>query len=269
MASTSDDRLARAGAAIAGSLRFLSRVPVPVLGPLDNPARLPDLSRDAWAMPVAGAVIGLAGAAALWLTAWLGLPPLPAAALAVTVGVAVTGALHEDGLADTADGLAAGGSAERRLAVMRDSHIGAAGAAALVLSLILRVSALAAIAELSATIAAAAFVAANAVSRAAAMAPLALLPPARTDGIAVAAGRPTAGGFTSAAAAAVVLALLIGGAETGMAATLAGLAAAAVAVRLLLRLMRATLGGGTGDVAGAAEQAAACAFLLAVAATLP
>ncbi|MFM9858803.1 adenosylcobinamide-GDP ribazoletransferase [Pseudoxanthobacter sp. M-2] len=269
MASTSDDRLARAAAAIAGCLRFLARVPVPVLGPLDDPARLPDLARDAWAMPVAGAVIGLAGAAALWLTAWLGLPPLPAAAVAVAVGVAVTGALHEDGLADTADGLAAGGSAERRLAVMRDSHIGAAGAAALVLSLILRVSALAAIAEVSPTVAAAAFVAANAVSRASALAPLALLPPARTDGIAVAAGRPTAGGLTSAGATAAVLALLIGGAETGMAATIAGLAAAAVAVWLLLRLMRATLGGGTGDVAGAAEQAAACAFLLAVAATLP
>jgi adenosylcobinamide-GDP ribazoletransferase len=269
MASTSDDRLARAAAAIAGCLRFLARVPVPVLGPLDDPARLPDLARDAWAMPVAGAVIGLASAAALWLTTWLGLPALPAAAVAVTVGVAVTGALHEDGLADTADGLAAGGSTERRLAVMRDSRIGAAGAAALALSLLLRVSALAAIAEVSPTVAAAAFVAANAVSRAAALAPLALLPPARVDGIAVAAGRPTASGLAAAAVAAAVIALLIGGAETGFSATLAGLATVVVAVWLLLRTIRATLGGGTGDVAGAAEQAAACAFLLAVAAAVP
>jgi adenosylcobinamide-GDP ribazoletransferase len=268
MTSTSDDRLARGGAAIAGCLRFLARVPVPVLGPLDDPARLPDLCRDAWAMPVAGAVIGLVGAVALWLTAWLGLPALPAAAVAVAVGVTVTGALHEDGLADTADGLAAGGSQERRLAVMRDSHIGAAGAAALVLSLILRVSALAAIAEVSPIVAAAALVAANAVSRAAALAPLALLPPARADGIAVAAGRPTGRGLAAAAITATVLALLIGGAETGVAATLAGLAGAALAVWLLLRLMRATLGGGTGDVAGAAEQAAASAFLLAVAAAV-
>jgi adenosylcobinamide-GDP ribazoletransferase len=268
MGETVDGGVARAGAAIGACLRFLTRLPVPRLGPLDDPARLPDLACEAWAMPVAGAVVGLVGAFVLALAAALGLPPFSAAAVAVAVGVAVTGALHEDGLADTADGLAAGGSAERRLAVMRDSRIGAAGAAALVLSLVLRVAALSAIAEVSATAAAAALVAAGAVSRAAALAPLALLPPARPDGIAAAAGRPGGHALALAAATAAVLAGLAGAAGTGLGATLAGLATAAVAVSALLRIIRSTLGGATGDVAGAGEQTAAAAFLLAVAAAL-
>lgn len=265
----SDDRhrpLARAGAALGAGLRFLSRLPVPRLGALDDPARLPDLTRQAWALPLAGAVIGLAGAASLWLTSSLGLPALPAAAVAIAVGVVVTGALHEDGLADTADGLAAGGNAERRLAVMRDSRIGAMGATAVALSLILRVSALAAIVDASATAAVVALITANTASRAAALAPLALLPPARTDGIAAAAGKPAGTAFAAAlaVAAAVVLALLT--ASAGFLAGLAGLAAAALATLVLLRIARRTLGGGTGDIAGACEQVATCAFLLAVSA---
>jgi adenosylcobinamide-GDP ribazoletransferase len=261
-------RLAAAGAALGASLRFLTRLPVPTLGPDDDSSRLPDLSRDAWAFPLAGAVVGLVGGATLWLVSWIGLPALPAATVAIAAGIAATGALHEDGLADTADGLAAGGSAERRLSVMRDSRIGAAGATALALSIVLRVAALSAIVEKSPVLAAAVLVAAEAAARAAALAPMALLAPARTDGIGVAAGRPSRPALVVAscvaAALAVILLILFG----NVAAAFAGLLAAAVAALVVVRTAARSFGGSTGDVAGAAEQAAAIAFLLAAAAAV-
>jgi adenosylcobinamide-GDP ribazoletransferase len=261
-------RTAAAGAALGASLRFLTRLPVPTLGPDDDSSRLPDLSRAAWAFPLAGAVIGLLAGATLWLCTWIGLPALPAAAVAIAAGVAATGALHEDGLADTADGLAAGGSAERRLAVMRDSRIGAAGATALALSLVLRVAALSAIIELSPGLAAAVLVAAEAVARAAALAPMALLPPARSDGIGVAAGRPSRSALVTAScvSAAIAVILLI---SFGIPLTpLAGILAAAAAALVVVRAAAKAFGGATGDVAGAAEQAGVIAFLLAAAAVV-
>src|SRR5208282_3251017 len=136
-----------------------------------------DLNRIAWAAPVAGAVVGFAGVLALAAAEALGLPPLVGAAL-----VAATGALHEDGLADVADGFGGGATRERKLAIMRDSRIGAYGAVALVLALIVRVGALSAALAHGFSSAAGALVIAAAVSRAGALAPLALLDPARTDG---------------------------------------------------------------------------------------
>jgi adenosylcobinamide-GDP ribazoletransferase len=261
-------RLATGGAAFGASLRFLTRLPVPTLGPDDDFSRLPDLARQAWAFPLAGAVVGLLSGATFWLASWIGLAGLPAAALAIAAGIVATGALHEDGLADTADGLAAGGGTERRLSVMRDSRIGAAGATALVLSIVLRVAALSAISEVSAGLAAAVLVAANAASRAAALAPMTLLAPARSDGIGVAAGRPSRSALAAAsciaAAFAVILLIPFGNAVL----PLAGMLAAAVAALVVVRAAATSFGGGTGDVAGAAEQAAAIAFLLAAAAAV-
>lgn len=261
-------RLAAAGAALGASLRFLTRLPVPTLGPDDDSSRLPDLSRVAWAFPLAGTVVGLTGGATLWFCTWIGLPALPAAAVAIATGVAATGALHEDGLADTADGLAAGGSAERRLSVMRDSRIGAAGATALTLSIVLRVAALSAIAEVSPGLAATVLVAAEAAARAAALAPMTLLPPARRDGIGATAGRPPPGGLIVAsglAAGIVCICLMSFG---FVAAPFVAMLAAAAATTVVTHTAERALGGSTGDVAGAAEQAASIAFLLAAAAAV-
>jgi adenosylcobinamide-GDP ribazoletransferase len=260
--------LATAGAALGASLRFLTRLPVPTLGPNDDSSRLPDLSRTAWAFPLAGAVVGLVGGATLWIASWIGLAALPAAALAITASIAATGALHEDGLADTADGLAAGGSAERRLSVMRDSRIGAAGATALALSIVLRVAALSAIIEISPGLAAAVLVVAEAVARAAALAPMALLAPARSDGIGVAAGRPSRSALAAASCVAAAIAVILLIPFGNAVAPLAGMLAAAVAALVVVRTAAKAFGGSTGDVAGAAEQAATIAFLLAAAAAV-
>ena len=114
----------------------------PALSATPAPAAPLDIDRIAWAAPVAGAVVGLIGALVLALTALLGLPLLLRAGLATAALVAATGALHEDGLADVADGFGGGATRERKLEIMRDSRIGAYGAIALALALILRVGAL-------------------------------------------------------------------------------------------------------------------------------
>src|SRR4030088_1447904 len=78
---------------------FCTRLPLAHAEPIDSG----DIARASWAMPLAGALGGLIGAAVYWLPSAVGLPPLPAAALALAATLAATGCLHEDGLADTAD----------------------------------------------------------------------------------------------------------------------------------------------------------------------
>ncbi|MHA1151288.1 MAG: adenosylcobinamide-GDP ribazoletransferase, partial [Alphaproteobacteria bacterium] len=121
------------------ALAFLTRLPL-TLSESDQP---PDLARAARAMPLVGAAIGLGGAAIYWLSGTLGLTPAISGLLAVAATILLTGALHEDGLADSADGLFAGAEPGRRLEIMRDSRTGTYGALALILSVGLRATALA------------------------------------------------------------------------------------------------------------------------------
>ncbi|MBL0224068.1 MAG: adenosylcobinamide-GDP ribazoletransferase [Geobacteraceae bacterium] len=122
------------------AMQFLTIIPIP----FDTRCQKEDLGRSTAIFPLAGLSIGGLLVGLNWLIApWLA-PPLTAALL-VTALAAVTGALHLDGLADVSDGLAARGSRERFLAVMKDSNVGAVGAVALVLGLVLKWQALLAI----------------------------------------------------------------------------------------------------------------------------
>ena len=143
-----------------------------------------DVARASWALPVAGLLVGLLGAAVYSIAIGLGLTSGPAAMLALATTILVTGALHEDGLADTADGLGGGRTRERKLEIMRDSRIGTYGACALIISLALRWSALAAIAYPWSV--AAALPVAHAAARAGVPAFMWLVPPARSDGLSAA-----------------------------------------------------------------------------------
>ena len=145
---------------ISACMVFLTRLPIRVTG-LD-PDR--QLARSAWAFPVVGVAIGGVGGVVYAIAAAVGLTPLVAGTLAVAALAAVTGALHEDGLADTVDGLGGGADAESKLRIMRDSRLGGFGAVALILVLVGRIAALDALAQPA--LAAAALVAAGAVSRA-------------------------------------------------------------------------------------------------------
>jgi adenosylcobinamide-GDP ribazoletransferase len=163
-------------------------------------------SRAAWAWPLAGALVaGLAGAGGL-VALWLGLPPLVAAVLTVGLQAMLTGAMHEDGLADCADGFWGGWTAERRLAIMKDSRSGAYGVVALVLVLMLRVTALAAVMAGPGWIA---FLALGAMSRVPMAALQAGLRPARPGGLSDRTGRPSARTVGLAAGIALVIGVVV------------------------------------------------------------
>jgi adenosylcobinamide-GDP ribazoletransferase len=238
---------------LAAALRFLTRLPLPHADPVGGAA----LAQSVWAFPLAGIAVGVIGAVVYALAHRLGLPPWPAAALALAATLAVTGALHEDGLADTADGFGGGATREAKLEIMRDARIGAYGVCALVLSLLLRIAAIASLGRSGAV--AAALIAAHAAGRATIPAVMLLVHPARNDGLAYAAGRPS-GTRSSIAAAlgAIVLIACLGPARAIIAAMIV-----VVAVALLARLSAAQIGGQTGDVLGAVEQVAEIAVLLA------
>ena len=245
------ERLARDLLAMLG---FYARIPV-------RPAAEFRFADAAWAAPLAGLVIGAGAALVLVAALALGLPPFVAATLAVAALIASSGGLHEDGLADVADGFGGGRTRERKLAIMRDSRLGTYGALALIVSALLRVGALAELTGGGPPAAGAALVAAAAVSRTASLWPLHSLPPARADGLGFMAGRPAGRAMLAAVLLSVVPALLAA-LFVGLAATCTGLALAALAAAAVTALARRQIGGATGDVAGAAQQAAEIAFLL-------
>ena len=215
------------------------------------------LADSAWAFPLVGAGIGGAAALALLLSQLIGLASWATALLSVLASIAITGALHEDGLADTADGFFGGRDREEKLAILRDSRQGTYGVLAIVLSVLLRAAALAGIGD--AIHAGLALIAAHAASRAALPAAMIGLTPARRDGLGAMAGIPRAGGAIAAAliGAAIALAAL-GPVRGGVAICLTGIVVFAMA-----ELSRRHIGGYTGDVLGAFQQVGEIVILLA------
>lgn len=254
---------------LAACLRFYSRLPVPALPDERDPHAAPDFRTVPRMLPLAGLVIALPAALTLVLAWQFRFGPFVAAALALAVGALVTGAMHEDGLADVADGFGGGRTRDRRLEIMRDSRIGAYGGTALVLALALRLGALATLLDRSGMHAALALLLAAALSRTAALAPMVLLDPARPDGASASVGTPTSTTVGIAAAISVALALV---------GWLLGLPILGVALALLLAPLAAygltllagqRIGGQTGDVIGACQQVAEIAALIGLLAATP
>jgi adenosylcobinamide-GDP ribazoletransferase len=204
-----------------------------------------------WAFPLVGAVVGLAAGLLLRLAEFEKLPPLVAAGWAVVAVLLLTGALHEDGLADTADGFGGGRTAARKLEIMRDSRIGSFGTLALGGSLLLRVAAMAA---LPAGLAIPALVVTAAAARAAMLIPLLLLPPARPDGL----GAGMAAAPRRASILGLLLAVAAGLTLLPVRSALLLLLAVGVGALLMSALARRQIGGHTGDVLGAVEQIGEC-----------
>src|SRR5262245_40997256 len=221
-----------------------------------------DLARASWAFPIAGVLVGGLGALIYLIAYRLGLPPSVAAGLALAATLVATGCLHEDGLADTADGFGGGKSREHKLEIMRDSRIGTFGVCALVLSLLLRWSVLASLASPRAV--ALALLAAHTSARATLPAFMRLVPPARTDGLAAAAGRPPHESvFAAGVLGAIALWLAL-----GPLAALIGVLLLALAVACMAWLSMRQIGGQTGDVLGALEQSNEILILLVAAVAL-
>ncbi|HTW29542.1 MAG TPA: adenosylcobinamide-GDP ribazoletransferase [Acetobacteraceae bacterium] len=237
--------------AIAG--RLLTRLP---LGFLAHGRGAP--AAAVWAWPLLGLVVGALGGAVQAVARVAGLPPLVAALWGLAAMLLATGALHEDALADLADGFGGGRTRERKLAIMRDSRIGSFGAAALIVSLLLRAGEAAA---LRPGFAIPALAAAGALSRTAMLGPV-LLPPARADGLGASQGRPGQVGIAVAVGIAALAAF--GLLPAGMAAL--GLIAAAAGGAAVAGLAWRQIGGQTGDVCGAAQQVAEALVLGVIAA---
>ena len=228
---------------LIAAVGFLTSVPVPRRSAAEDT----DLLAGATLFPLVGAVLGaLVGGTAALLTP--ALPALLAATLAVALELALTGALHADALADSADGLG-GRDRDHALAIMRDHSIGAYGAAALMLDLLAKTAALAALAEHDAVLP---VVAAYAVSRAAPLPLAAALPYARSgEGV----GRLLAQRFRKRSAlAGVALAGMVAVAATGPAEAGATIVCLVLTVATAGALARRRIRGVTGDVMGAATE---------------
>lgn len=239
---------------LVSAFGLLTRLPVPQGWPMRGAA-------SAWAWPIAGLVVGLIAATTGSIALASGMPAGVAAAVALATAAIVTGGLHEDGLADTTDGLFGGWTRERRLEIMKDSSIGSYGTLALVFTALARWSAL------TALIASGhhwqALVACAALSRAPMAVLMATLPNARGSGLSASTGKPTTKIALAAVATATVIAVLTTGAATLALVPVAAIAALAVAL-----VAKSRIGGQTGDILGATQQLAETAALATAAALL-
>ncbi|NVO24849.1 adenosylcobinamide-GDP ribazoletransferase [Donghicola mangrovi] len=240
---------------LPAAMGLMSRIPVRV----DPEHAALRSARATWAYPVAGALIGaLAGVVALGISA-IGLPPLVQAIAALTTSVILTGAMHEDGLADSADGLWGGWTPERRLEIMKDSRTGAYGVIAIALSLLWRVTLLSLVLESAHPVVVLAGL--GALSRSAMSPLMAFLPQARKNGLSSSVGSPTKPTALTSAATGLAIALPLLG-------PIPCLAAAAIAALWATIALR-KIGGQTGDILGASQQLTEIAALIALAALLP
>ena len=264
-----DDRLATAAiwtpgrlvADIAATLRFFSRLPVPRINSHNDPAALPDFRRAAAVTPLSGLAIALPGVAVFLLASLTALPPAVAVLLGLSVNIALTGALHEDGLADVADGFFGAGTPERRLEIMKDSRIGAFGTLALILTLALKAALLATLAaRFGAGGAALGWLAVESGSRVALVGVWRALPAARPGGLSALCGAPTRRAFVCALVlAGPVYAVCI--ATYSPAALLLAALGQGLAGYGVARIAMSKIGGQTGDVLGATQQLACLAGL--------
>ena len=201
-----------------------------------------DSGRAAVWYPLVGLVIG--GLTWLaWKGAMLVFPPLAAGVITLIVWAALTGGLHLDGLADCCDGLLASASAERRLEIMKDPHVGAFGMIGLILVLLLKATVLTSFASLTPASSIGILLAASLARWC--ILPAGLLPPARPSGM----GADFASGFQRSfiawgAILPLGIAILLG--ARGMVSVLVGVGAAS----LVLWLAKSRIGGVTGDVFG-------------------
>lgn len=235
---------------VTGALRLLTRLPLPASDVIAGP-------HAAWAWPVAGLVVG--GLAALVGAIALPLGVGVAAALVLGAQAMMTGAMHEDGLADTFDGLWGGWDRARRLEIMKDSHIGTYGVMALLVVGLIRWSALAALLAAGAWWA---VVVIAMLSRAPMAVLMAFMPNARGTGLAQSVGRVPR---RSAVVAAVIA---VGAAATMGMAGAAAVVAVVLVVAALAAVARAKIGGQTGDILGASQQLSEAAGLVVLAAML-
>lgn len=239
------ERIAEARIAVMS----LTRLPA---GRIADP--VPTMAAASWAFPCVGVLIGSLSGFAYAIAITVNLPAIAAALIAIAVGTLASGALHEDGLADYADGLGGGRDAARKLEIMRDSRIGTYGVLALLLAIALRSVCLAAL--IDPMIVAGALIALAVASRSAVVAALYVMPPARADGLGHSASDIGVTRCLFAAVTGIVALIVLTTAP--LAAMIAIMASGAIIATWAWR----QIGGQTGDVLGAIQQVTELAGLM-------
>lgn len=234
----------RIGQDVLASIGLLTRIPVAFATPR---------AEGAWAWPLSGLAVGVVMALIAGLSDCLDLPPGLAAVLVLAAAAVITGGLHEDGLADCADGFWGARARARRLVIMKDSRIGSYGVLALVLVGLLRWQAVSLILQHGDW---GLLITAAVLSRAPMAALASALPNARAEGLSQSIGRPDRKTALCGIGLAVLLALILSGGTGLVMAIWAGFAGLGVAL-----IARAKIGGQTGDVLGASQQLAEAAAL--------
>ncbi|MFD1912403.1 adenosylcobinamide-GDP ribazoletransferase [Halodurantibacterium flavum] len=241
---------------VLAALMLLSRIPV-FRNPSVNAGRG---AGAAWAFPLAGFVLGFGAALAGWLALCLGWPPALAAVVILGAQAMLTGAMHEDGLADCCDGFWGGWTRAARLRIMKDSRIGTYGMLGLGLVTLFRWAALVTILETGAIWAP--VIAAAVVSRVPMVALMAGMRNARGGGLSHNVGRAASGAALIAALIGLIALVLAGGP------VIAPLALVVAVTVVLAVLAQAKIGGQTGDVLGASQQLAEAVLLASFAAAV-
>ncbi|HEY1541418.1 MAG TPA: adenosylcobinamide-GDP ribazoletransferase [Xanthobacteraceae bacterium] len=241
---------------LAVALAFYTRLPIRPQKPVDDAA----LARASWCLPIVGALIGVIAGFAYWISVRLNMPQLVAATIAVAASMMLTGCLHENGLAGTADRLGGGMTPERALDIMREHRIGTFGACALIVSFALRVGAITDLPK--AGLVAWALIGAHAMARAGLPLFMRLVPPAGPDGLAAQAGAPP----PDRAWAALVIGAIMLWTALGFTAALFAIVFMLLGNAVVALISHRKIGGQTGDVRGAAEQVGECIVLMTTAA---
>lgn len=239
---------------IATALALLTRLPVH--------AQFDRSAQAIWAFPLTGLVVAIVNCAVAVLAGWATLGAPVIAALVLVTPIIVTGAMHEDGLADSADGLWGGFERERRLEIMHDSRIGTYGVLALIGALLIRFTTLSAIAQAGELLPA--IIASAMLSRAAIGVPMFLLPHARADGLSVQTGRPP----REAVVMGALIALGVSWLFAGFVPTVIAASAIVASTYAVMTIARRKIDGQTGDILGATQLLAELAALLALAALI-
>lgn len=244
---------------VLSSVQFLSRMPIP--DSLANHEK-PDFENGSWSFPLAGIIICLPALIIMVVAYLLGLKAEIIAVLTIATQALVTGALHEDGLADIADGFGGGATRERKLEIMKDSSIGAFGAVALVISFLMRFVLLSSLLDLSLFMAIAGFIAAQTVSRSVQVWFWQSLPAAREDGLSSTFGTPSPQSAQTAlliGGGSLLLPLIVGVSIFSIALSIGLIILLLVGFR---KLCIDQIGGQSGDAIGAIQVLAEIAFLI-------
>jgi adenosylcobinamide-GDP ribazoletransferase len=236
--------------AIASEIKLciglLTRLPVSYEP--DEPA--PTLTSACRWFPLIGILIGALSGAVLFIGSYLELPTSITALFAIATAILLTGAMHEDGLADVADGFGGGKNRDHKLEIMRDSRLGVYGTLALILDVTLRWALITELLNFGWLFAAGASIAAGASSRLVTLMLMKSLPAARTDGLGASTGMPENQALFVAVIATVLALLALK--DSGM--ILAIAISVVIAAAALHALAKQQIGGQTGDVLGAGQR---------------